>query len=116
MPPKMHAIACAGGGATAEGWPMTGLRLAPLKSVCVFSILLTATSLSSTTQTVAASSDAVIDGIPSLAACEKLGFDLRADNDEGLAPGGAMKRKLGVLHSVAPQAPAESLAKPAPLP
>ena len=62
---------------------MTGLRLAPLKSVCVFSIFLTATSLSSTTQTFAASSDAVIDGIPSLAACEKLGFDLRTDNDEG---------------------------------
>ena len=97
---------------------MTGLRSAPLKSVCVFSILLTATSLSTTTRTFAASSDAVIDGIPSLAACDKLGFDLRSDTDDGVAPSGSggSNRKLGVLHSIAPKAPTESFATLAPLP
>jgi hypothetical protein len=88
---------------------MTGLRSAPLKSVCVFSIFLTTTVLSGTTQTFAAS-DAVIDGIPSLAACEKLGFDLRTDTDDGVAPsGGGKARKLGVLRYAAPQAQTESL-------
>jgi len=96
---------------------MTGLRLAPLKSVCVFSIFLTTTALSGCTQTFAASPDAVIDGIPSLAACEKLGFDLGTESDDGVAPsGGSKTRKLGIARYVAPQAPMESFAKPAPLP
>src|SRR4029078_4671902 len=96
---------------------MTGLRSVRLKSVCVFSIFLTTTALSGCTQTFAASPDAVIDGIPSLAACEKLGFDLGTESDERVAPsGGSKTRKLGIARYVAPQAPMESFAKPAPLP
>src|SRR4051794_29137524 len=95
---------------------MTGLRSAHLKSVCVLSIFLTATSLSTTTQTFAASPDSVIDGIPSLAACEKLGFDLRTDNDDGASGSGGRARKLGVMKFSAAPAPTESLAKPSPEP
>ena len=95
---------------------MTGLRSALLQSVCVFSIFLTASAFSGTTQSFAASSDAVIDGIPSLAACEKLGFDRRIDNDEGGASGGFKTRRLGVMKFIAPQATMEALPPPSPAP
>ena len=92
---------------------MTRHLSVPVKSVCAFSILLSATAL--TGVPVLAANDDVIDGLPTARACAQLGFGVQDyDEDEGgrsRSGGGGILRSLGTTLGLA--AP-EAAAPPAP--
>ena len=75
---------------------MTRHLSVPVKSVCAFSILLSATALSGVPAF--AANDDVIDGLPTARACAQLGFStIDYDEDEAagpLAAGGGLLRQL----------------------
>ena len=88
----------------------------PVKSVLFVSLLLSATALTAVRMAAAATSDDVVDGVPTATACANLGFS-QAPADEDYAPGrsrgatGAL-RKLAPLFSLDGGAPAPSPATP----
>ncbi len=93
---------------------MTRHLSVPVKSVCAFSILLSATALSGVP--VFAANDDVIDGLPTARACAQLGFGVQDyDEEDGRtrSGGGGVLRKLGQMAGVV--AP-DALAPPSPAP
>ena len=89
---------------------MTRHLSVPVKSVCAFSILLSATALSGVPAF--AANDDVIDGLPTARACAQLGFSTIDRDEEGgrtRSGGGGILRQLGTSLGLA--AP-ESVAPP----
>ena len=94
---------------------MTRHLSVPVKSVCAFSILLSATALSGVPAF--AANDDVIDGLPTARACAQLGFST-IDDDEDEA-GRTRSGGGGLLQKLAPSlglAAPESIAPPSPAP
>ena len=68
---------------------MARLRTVPVTSVSLVSALLAATILTSSSAQPAVGPNAVVDGVPTLDACSKLGFNFTGGEHEALAPGGS---------------------------
>lgn len=84
---------------------MTRHLSVPVKSVCAFSILLSATALSGV-PAFAANND-VIDGLPSARTCAQLGFSSIDRDEEGgngrtRSGGGGVLRQFGTTLGLAP--------------
>ncbi len=95
---------------------MTRHLSVPVKSVCAFSILLSATALSGVPAF--AANDDVIDGLPSARTCAQLGFSTIDRDEEGgsgtRSGGGGILRQLGTSLGLA--APESVAPPPSPMP
>ena len=65
---------------------MQAVRTVPVKSYWVFSLLLSATVLTAPSAAFAAASTEVVDGLPTLEACGKLGFNSAPNDMDGARP------------------------------
>ncbi len=92
---------------------MPNLRTVPVTSLCVFSLLFSATALSGAGLAYAGPPAAIIvDGVPTADACARLGFNMFGGEMDSGAFGSGARGKL-----LAPsQAPMTGLAPPAPMP
>jgi Ca-activated chloride channel family protein len=81
---------------------MARLRTVPVTSLSIVSALLAATILTSGSAQPAVGPKAVVDGVPTLDACSKLGFNLTGGEHEALAPGGAGRLLRKQSPTVAP--------------